>query len=98
MYVHEPCSYRNGKVYRQVGVRPSDRVAKKGEEKELGQWGRLPVETQKLVRGSVKRAEACPPGGLTGWDEAFDDGGLGVREEVSRTGILEAFFGVARTK
>ncbi|CAF0689877.1 hypothetical protein MPNT_10412 [Candidatus Methylacidithermus pantelleriae] len=70
-----------------MGVRPSSRVGKKVKRRNWANGSRLPVGAQKLFRASVKRAEACPAGGLTGGDEAFDQGGSGYGKRCRKAGV-----------
>ncbi|CAF0703300.1 hypothetical protein [Candidatus Methylacidithermus pantelleriae] len=52
IYVQEARIDRNGKVYRQAGVRESYRVGKKVKRGNWANGSRLPVETPEILRAS----------------------------------------------
>ncbi|CAF0691369.1 MULTISPECIES: IS1634 family transposase [Bacteria] len=94
MYVREIRTHRNGKVYRQVVVRESYRVGKKVKTRNLANLSRLPVETQEVVRASLKGQKLVPLEGLQ-VEEVLDYGGLVVLEEAwRRWGLEEVLAGV----
>ncbi|CAF0695770.1 hypothetical protein [Candidatus Methylacidithermus pantelleriae] len=67
-------TYRNGKVYRQVGVRPSYRVGEKVETSDWANGSRPSVKTHEVVRTSLKGQKFLRLEGLQVGDR-LDDGG-----------------------
>ncbi|CAF0689797.1 hypothetical protein [Candidatus Methylacidithermus pantelleriae] len=81
------------------GGRQSYRVAKEGKRRNWANRSRLPVETQKLCRTSVKGQKLVPLEALQ-VEEPLDNWGVRGREKVSRRwGLAETLGGEpARTR
>ncbi len=65
-------------------------MRKKVKRRNWANGSRLPLESQKLLRSSLKGEKLVPLQGLhLGMGEALGDGAFGLREEVSRRWGLE---------